>query len=91
MKKFLTVIVLSTFAVAAFAADKNTSKTAKTAKTAAKPAAEFVIVESAKYEAGKQDEQVTAGLAAFLGVTPKVTALSYEEAKKRPQNGFFGL
>lgn len=88
MKKFLATIAVCIFASAVFAADKAAPH-AKTAKAAAKPTVEFIVVESAKYDAGKQDERATAALAEFLEVTPKVTAMTYEAAKQDPKLASF--
>lgn len=65
-----------TLAGAAVAAPAK--KAAKTAKAPAK--AEFIVVESDTYAAGKEDPQLTAGIANFLGVKPQVTKLTAAEA-----------
>ena len=70
-------------ATSAFAAAKTTAKKAK--KEPAKPKIEFVVVESAEYDAGKQDPQLAPSLAAFLGGEAEVTALTYEQAQQDPK------
>lgn len=85
MKKLTALTLACLLAASAFAAGKTAAKTAKTVKPAAKPEIEFVIVESAEYAAGKQDQQLTANLSNFLGGEPKVTALTYEQAVQNPQ------
>ena len=60
--------------------------TAKTAKSHAKlPVIEMTVVEAADYSSGKQDEQITAGLANFLEGTPKVTVLDHQAALQDPK------
>lgn len=76
MKKLFALVLACTLAGAAFAAPAK--KAAKTAKAPAK--AEFIVVESDTYAAGKEDPQLTAGIAGFLGVEPKVTKLTLAQA-----------
>lgn len=76
MKKLFALVLSCTLAGAAFAAPAK--KAAKTAKAPAK--AEFIVVESDTYAAGKEDPQLTAGIAGFLGVEPKVTKLTLAQA-----------
>ena len=65
MKKLFAVVLSVAVAGMAFAAPAK-----KAAKTPAKAKAEFVIVESDVYAAGKEDPQLTAGIAQFLDMTP---------------------
>ncbi len=91
MKKLLTVLLVFALAGSAFAA--STAKTAKTsakkktaaAKTSSQKTAEFIIIESEEYDAGKEDEQLTKGISQFLGMEPKVTKVTVTEAKKDPK------
>ena len=76
MKKMFALVLACTLAGAAVAAPAK--KAAKTAKAPAK--AEFIVVESDTYAAGKEDPQLTAGIANFLGVKPQVTKLTAAEA-----------
>lgn len=76
MKKLFALVLACTLAGAAVAAPAK--KAAKTAKAPAK--AEFIVVESDTYAAGKEDPQLTAGIANFLGVKPQVTKLTAAEA-----------
>ena len=78
MKKLFALVLACTLAGAAVAAPAK--KAAKTAKAPAK--AEFIVVESDTYAAGKEDPQLTAGIANFLGVKPQVTKLTADEAAK---------
>ncbi len=82
MKKVLTVLLAFALAGAAFAA---TAKTAKKKAAPAKQTAEFIIIESEDYEAGKEDPQLTQGVSQFLGMEPKVTKVPVSEAKKDPK------
>lgn len=84
MKKLVAFTVVCLLATSAFAAAKKTAKTAKK-ETAAKPTIEFVVVESEEYASGKQDPQLSAGFANFLGGEPKVTAMTYEQAQQDPK------
>ena len=77
MKKIFVLFVSCVLAGSAFAAPAKKSTKAQ-AKAPAK--VEFVIVESDEYNAGKEDAQLTAGIASFLGGEPVVTKLSYKEA-----------
>lgn len=81
MKKVFSVLMACLLATAAFAAPSK----AKTAKKEAKPTVEFIIVESEEYEAGKEDAQLTQGIAQFLGAEPKVTKVPVSEAQKDPK------
>lgn len=76
MKKLFALVLACTLAGAAVAAPAK--KATKTAKAPAK--AEFIVVESDTYAAGKEDPQLTAGIANFLGVKPQVTKLTAAEA-----------
>lgn len=80
MKKIVAVVLCAAVAGMAFAAPAK-----KTAKTPAKAKAEFVIVESDVYAAGKEDPQLTAGIAQFLDMTPSVTNVSYKDAAADPK------
>ena len=77
MKKLFTVLLAC--AVAGFAFAAPAKKAAKKAKTPAKAKAEFIIVESDEYKAGKEDPQLTAGIAQFLNAEPVVTKVSYKD------------
>ena len=82
MKKLVIAMTACLVATSAFAAAKTAKKTEKAAP---KPTIEFVVVESAEYEAGKQDAQLAPGLANFLGGEAQVTALTYEQAQQDPK------
>jgi hypothetical protein len=83
MKKIIVFTLTCLLAVsAAYAAGKTTAKTSKTAK---KPTIEITVVEAAEYASGKQDEQVSTGLAGFLEGTPKVTTMDYQAAQQDPK------
>lgn len=83
MKKLLIFAAACVLASSAYAAGKAPAKKAK--KEAAKPAIEFVVVESEEYASGKQDPQLAAGLSNFLGGEPKVTTLTYAQAQQDPK------
>lgn len=83
MKKLLTLLVVCAVAGVAFAAPAK--KAAKAAKTPAKAKAEFVIVEDDEYAAGKEDAQLTVGIAQFLDAEPSVTKVSYKDALTDPK------
>lgn len=83
MKKLLTLLVVCAVAGVAFAAPAK--KAAKAAKAPAKAKAEFIIVESDEYAAGKEDTQLTAGIAQFLDAEPSVTKVSYKDAAADPK------
>ncbi len=84
MKKILAFILFALVATSGvYAAGKTAAKTAKT--PAKKPTIEFTVIEAADYTSGKQDAQVTAGLANFLEGTPKVTTLDYQTAQQDPK------
>ena len=85
MKKLIILMAVCLLSASAFAAAKTTAKKAKTAKKEAKPTIEFVVVESEEYQSGKQDPQLAPGLAAFLGGTPDVKAMTYEQAQQDPK------
>ena len=80
MKKLFAVVLSVAVAGMAFAAPAK-----KAAKTPAKAKAEFVIVESDVYSAGKEDPQLTAGIAQFLDMTPSVKTVSYKDAAADPK------
>lgn len=80
MKKLLAVVLSVAVAGMAFAAPAK-----KAAKEPAKEQAEFVIIESDVYAAGKEDPQLTAGIAQFLDMTPAVTHVSYKDADADPK------
>jgi hypothetical protein len=82
MKKlFVLALVFSALGVA-YAAS-STAKKANTAPAKKSPV-EIVVVESTDYPAGKQDSQLTNGLANFLGGDPVVTAITVEQARQNP-------
>ena len=83
MKKLLTLLLACAVAGLAFAAPAK--KAAQKAKTPAKIKAEFIVVESDEYDAGKEDPQLTAGIAQFLNADPKVTKVSYKDAAADPK------
>ncbi|MCQ2410213.1 MAG: hypothetical protein MJ053_01415 [Elusimicrobiaceae bacterium] len=74
MKKLVALLLCGICAGVCSAA--TTEKT----PAAAKAKVEFVIVESSDYPAGKEDPQLTAGIAQFLGVTPVVKRVSEAQA-----------
>lgn len=78
MKKLLAIVMTFAVASALFAAPAKKEAAKKPAK---KAVAEFIIIESDEYKAGKQDDQLTMGLAGFLDAEPKVTLKSYAQAK----------
>lgn len=80
MKKLFAVVLCAAVAGMAFAAPAK-----KAAKEPAKAKAEFVIVESDVYAAGKEDAQLTAGIAQFLDMTPSVKKVSYKDAAADPK------
>ena len=82
MKKLLSILLICAVAGLAFAAP---AKKAAKAKAPAKTKAEFVIVESDEYDAGKEDPQLTAGIAQFLNAEPTVTKVSYKDAAADPK------
>lgn len=72
MKKFLIALLACVVSGVAVAAPTgNTKKTGK---------AEFLIIESDEYAAGKEDPQLTMGIAKFLEVEPNVTRLTPAKA-----------
>ncbi len=80
-KQILTLLCLFAVAVSASAATK-----AKTpAKTQTKAKAEFIVVESDEYEAGKEDKMLTQGLAQFLEAEPSVTHMTATQAAQDPK------
>lgn len=83
MKKIFALLLSVVFVSAAYAAPAK--KTAKAAKQPAKTKAEFIIVESDEYAAGKEDAQLTLGISQFLGAEPSVKKVSYPDALKDPK------
>ncbi len=83
MKKLISILVICALAGFAFAAPAK--KAAAKAKAPAKTKAEIVIVESDEYEAGKEDPQLTSGIAQFLNVEPVVTKVSYKDVSADPK------
>ena len=83
MKKLFVLLSACLLAGAVYAADKSTN--GKANASAKKAFVEMVIVEDANYPSGKQDNQLTYGVAGFLGGEPKVTTLTYEQAKQDPK------
>ena len=83
MKKLLSILLICAVAGLAFAAPDK--KAAQKAKAPAKTKAEFVIVESDEYQAGKEDPQLTAGIAQFLNAEPTITKVSYKDAAADPK------
>ena len=82
MKKLTAVLLAAVLASAAFAAPaKKATKTANKAKNKV----EILVVEDDNYAAGKEDAQLTAGLAQFLEAEPNVTKVSYAAALKDPK------
>ncbi len=55
------------------------------AKTQPKTKAEFIVVESDEYEAGKEDKMLTQGLAQFLEVEPVVKHVSVSAVAQDPK------
>ncbi len=82
MKKAVILMVACLLAMPAFAATKAK---AKTTKKEVKPTIDIVVVEAEDYPSGKQDPQLGPGLAAFLGGTPNLTAMTYEQAQQDPK------
>ena len=83
MRKLLTVLLGCVVAGVAFAAPAK--KAVQKTKTPTKIKAEFVVVESDEYDAGKEDAQLTAGIAQFLNAEPVVTKVTYKEAAADPK------
>ena len=79
MKKILVLLVMMGLVASAEAA---TAK--KTTAPAKKQKAEFIIVESGEYGAGKEDPRLTAGIAQFLGMEPVVTKMTQLDAMQDP-------
>ena len=75
MKKIISVLLVTFLAAPISAATPQKKAPAKKAK------ASFVIIEDETYSAGKEDVQLTAGLAEFLGVEPEVSHVSHSAAK----------
>ena len=82
MKKILVLSILLSWATLAVAAP---AKKATATKAAAKKTAEFIIVESEEYTAGKEDPLLTQGIAQFLEATPQVTHMSVSQAAADPK------
>ncbi len=80
MKKIISLCLAIALAGFAFAGG-STTKATSTKKAPAKVKASFIIVEDEAYEAGKEDKQLTMGLAEFLNVEPEVTHMPYSVAK----------
>ena len=79
MKKLITLLALglvSSSVIAAPASRKGTS-TKRPVK------AEFIIIESGEYEAGKADDRLTSGIANFLGAQPTVTNMTQLQAMQQ--------
>ncbi|MBO7191385.1 MAG: hypothetical protein J6V32_04725 [Elusimicrobiaceae bacterium] len=55
------------------------------AKAKAKTKAEFIIIESDEYEAGKEDPALTQGISEFLEATPSVTRVSVKDVAANPK------
>lgn len=73
IKKIISLCLILGLATFVFAAQP---------KKAASTKATFIVVEDDTYQAGKEDNQLTAGLGEFLGVTPEVTHVPYSVAKE---------
>lgn len=83
MKKLFVLVLICSVLGVAYAA--GTAKRANTAPAEEKKSpVEIVVVESEDYAAGKQDVQLTAGLANFLGGEPMVATVTVEQAKQNP-------
>ena len=81
MKKILALFMTFAFTGAAMAAPA--AKAAPQTKPQAK--AEFVIIESEDYEAGKEDPLLTRGIAQFLDATASVTHVPVSKAAVDPK------
>ncbi|MBO7238110.1 MAG: hypothetical protein J6U96_02315 [Elusimicrobiaceae bacterium] len=79
MKKVFALLTACALASVATAAGQTTAKT-----TQKKPV-EILVIESTDYPSGKQDAQLTNGLANFLEGEAKVSTISYEEAQQDPK------
>ena len=75
MKKIVSVLLVALLVAPLSAATSQKKTPVKKAK------ASFVIVENETYSAGKEDAQLTAGLAEFLAVEPEVTHVSHTAAQ----------
>lgn len=84
MKKLLVIAVTCLVAANLFAVPAKKAASKK-AKEPAKINAEFIIVESDDYAAGKEDPVLTNGIAQFLGSEPKVTKVSYKDVANDPK------
>ncbi len=83
MKKVLISLLAVLLTVPSFAAPK--AKKAKTgAKAPAKTVVEFTVLESAQYDSGKHDPQVSANIAKFIGGEESVTTVTSTQAKADP-------
>ena len=82
MKKLFVLVLICSVLGMAYAAGTSAKK-ANTAPATKSPV-EMIVVESEDYAAGKQDVQLTEGLANFLGGEAVVTALTVEQAKQNP-------
>ena len=81
MKKIISLLVVFALAGAAVAAPAAKSS----GKTQPKTKAEFIIIESEEYEAGKEDPLLTQGIAQFLEATPVVTHMPISKAAADPK------
>lgn len=77
MKKLIVLLSFCVLAAGAFAAGKTPAKA-----SAKKPSIDITVIESADYASSKQDPQISAGLANFLGGEPKVTVVDYKDAQQ---------
>ncbi len=83
MKKLVSILLIC--AVAGFAFAAAPAKKAAKAKAPAKTKAEFIVVESDEYDAGKEDPLLTAGISQFLNAEPTVTKVSHKDAAADPK------
>ena len=83
MRKTFVLMVACLLAGSLYAAGKTATTKANT--TAKKAIVDMVVIEDAEYPSGKQDAQLTLGLANYLGGEPRVQTMSYEQAKQDPK------
>jgi len=80
MKKWTTALLACLLAAPLIAAPAANAK-----KTAAKQKAEFIVIESPMYEAGKEDTRLTAAIGQFLNAEPVVTRVTPDQAAADPK------
>lgn len=82
MKKLIALLLTFALTEVAFAAPAANNTPAK---APAKTKAQFIVIESEEYDAGKEDVLLTQGLAQFLEVDPVVTRKTAAQAAADPK------